>query len=591
MFSGDPVYVLIGGLFFVLSPPMTWLIFGHFPHLSHWLMLAGLDFYFRDTTRQHALRWFRPYWVLLAVAGGINPYLAALTFLIAMAALGRLLLERRCTLARGAVIGALSLAAVGASMLAFGFLATPDPSAYGAPGYGQFSLNLLSPINPMGHGSILIAPLPLKGMEQFEGYNYLGVGILGLLAVSVLRTPRALAWLGDTRLVPLVALAVVCTAAAVSSTVTLGSWTIVRFTLPHVVQLAAESLRVSGRLFWPAHYLLVLGTLSVAFWAWRPPYRTVIVVVALVIQVADVWTLRKQVRSRVDLPVEDPLRSDIWRHLGAHYANLMVIPAYQCGPYAAPGGKGTYAIFGKLASSQRMRTNSYYAARYTRRELEVNCLEVPGSLLRSTTLDRGTAYVVSDGVRAVWESTPVTSHRCERVDGFNLCTPATAASGSGPSTISRPEASPYTLGELVDFTARGGARKYLTYGWAASGEDGAWTNGPMARLRLGLSAPADSALAVVLVEGYRPFVSRQHRHLDVDVSVNGHTIDRWAFEYGDATRAERRAIAPLEMISGQTQLDLDLHILNPEAPANVGEGPDDRLLGLNVRGLIVKRQQ
>ena len=152
VFSGDPVYVLIAGLFFVLSPPMTWLIFGHFPHLSHWLMLAGLDFYFRDTTRLHPLRWFRPYWVLLAVAGGINPYLAALSFLIAMAALGRLLLERRCTLARGAVIGALSLAAVGASMLAFGFLATPDPSAYGAPGYGQFSLTCSRPSIQWGTG-------------------------------------------------------------------------------------------------------------------------------------------------------------------------------------------------------------------------------------------------------------------------------------------------------------------------------------------------------------------------------------------------------------------------------------------------------
>ena len=138
----------------------------------------------------------------------------------------------------------------------------------------------------------------------------------------------------------------------------------------------------------------------------------------------------------------------------------------------------------------------------TRRELEVHCLEVPGGLLRSTTLDRGTAYVVSDGVRAVWESTPVTSHRCERVDGFNLCTPATAPFAGAPSTLGRPEASSYTLGELMDFTTRGAARKYLTYGWAASGEDGAWTNGPMARLRLGLSAPADSALAVVLVEGY-----------------------------------------------------------------------------------------
>jgi hypothetical protein len=381
----------------------------------------------------------------------------------------------------------------------------------------------------------------------------------------------------------------ICTAAAVSSTVTFGSWTILRFELPQAVQVAAQSLRVSGRLFWPAHYLLVLAALSLTFWIWKPSYRLFILGLALAIQFADLRTLRGLVRTNVDAPVENRLHSPVWRSLGVDLANLLVIPAYQCGPFAAPGGKPTYAIFGKLASSQRMRTNSYYAARYTKRELQVHCLELPDSLLRGKVLDAHTAYVVSDGVRAVWESTPVTSHRCDRVDGFNLCLPLKAESAT--RVVTPPEPAPYAIGEILDFTAKGNARKYMTYGWAvASGEDGTWTEGPVARIRLGLSSPVEGPLSIVLMEGSRPFVTRLHPRLDVEVLINSRPVDRWSFEYGSGGGNERRTVVPESVLAGQRQLDVDFRVLNPEAPANVGEGPDDRLLGLNVRALLLQRK-
>lgn len=582
LFGGHIGYTLIGCAFFLLSPPLTWLLFGHFPHLSHWLILAGLDLYFRDIGAR-AFTWFKPYLIILAIVGGINPYLAAICLLVAFSAVARLLLERKCGWATATGILSVAAAVLVVSMLTFGYLASPDPLAYVGPGYGEFSLNLLSPVNPTSHGSIVIPPIPLARGGQEEGYNYLGIGVIALLLMTFIRAPRALFLLRDRRLVPIVGLALVCTIAAVSSTVTLGSVTLVNIKLPRFALVAAQSLRASGRLFWPVQYLLILAALSLTFRLWKGPYRPIIFTLALAVQIADLWTLRSQVRASIDLPVEDPLRSPVWRNLGRDYANLMVIPPYQCGPNEAPGGLISYAIFGKLAASQRMRTNDYYAARYTRREILTHCGDVPRSVLGRDELDAHTVYVVSNALRAAWEITPVKSHSCERVDGFNLCTLNSASHVPLGQPI---DAVAYSIGERLDFTAGGNARSYMVYGWAAdSGTDGTWTEGRIARLRLGLSRPPEGALSIVLMEGSRPFVSKLHTHLDVDVVINDQIVDRWSFEYGSTTGLQRRTLVPRTVVAGRERLDFEFRILNPEAPASVGEGPDGRLLGLNVRGL------
>ncbi|VEP15128.1 hypothetical protein H1P_310029 [Hyella patelloides LEGE 07179] len=56
----------------------------------------------------------------------------------------------------------------------FGYL-TNDNSV-GNQGFGEYSLNLNSLINPMS-ASLFIKSLPYP-IEQSEGYNYLGIGIL-----------------------------------------------------------------------------------------------------------------------------------------------------------------------------------------------------------------------------------------------------------------------------------------------------------------------------------------------------------------------------------------------------------------------------
>ena len=583
LFPSNPTFILLGGVFFLLSAPLTWRAFGHTALLSHWLVLAALDSYFRDPGSK-LVRWLARFWGVLALAAAVTPYVAAMCFLLTLTAIARLWLERRCRWPLAAVLAVLSLGVLYVSLLSIGVLVARDSSTYWAPGYGLFSLNLNSLVNPMEYGSILLPALPVIHTAQVEGYNYLGLGILALLVLSFARRPQAVLSLGDRRLLPLVGLAIVCTALAASATVSLGASTLFEIQLPTAVVGAAHGLRASGRLFWPAYYLIVAAALSLTFRAWKAPHGAAILAVALVVQIADLQPLRTKVRAVLDQRFESGLRSPSWAGLGRKYDDLILMPAYQCGPYTGPGEFYSFVTFGKLVAAERMRTNSYYAARYTKPELLAHCVDLLRTQLAGT-LDVRSAYVVTDAVKTVWALSGMRSHRCEVADGFNLCTPVTSPDTVPPAAA--PPAPAYAMGEVLDFKEKGTARKYMTFGWGTSLSNGTWTEGPLAMLRLGLDPVAPSAPLVLTVEA-AAFVVPQHPRLHVDVFVNGQPVDQWTLRYAfrPASRWETRI--PAALTAGRRDLNVEFRFRNPEAPLYLGTGPSSNFLGLNVSSVVVR---
>ncbi len=133
--------------------------------VGHWLLLASLAYYVRPTAAMTTTRWLAPFVVVLALAGGIHPYLAVLSLLIAIAAIGRCALERRCGWGHAALLaGGLAAVTAGSTVL-FGFAPGFDRESYAASGWGYFSLNLLAPINPMREGSLFL-PAPAPGHRR-----------------------------------------------------------------------------------------------------------------------------------------------------------------------------------------------------------------------------------------------------------------------------------------------------------------------------------------------------------------------------------------------------------------------------------------
>jgi Family of unknown function (DUF6311) len=582
LFPSQPVFIVLGSVFFLLSAPLTWRAQGHIALLSHWLILAALDRYFR-ATESGPLRYFVPLWIVLALAAAINPYVAAMCLLVALAGVGRLLMEGRCPWTRAALLSAATMGVIGGTMVLVGVLAAGEANAYWALGYGQMSFNLNALANPMQYGSLLLPALPLSYATQYEGYNYLGAGLLALLAVGLAARPRAVAWLADRRLLPLLMLAIVSTLLATSTTVTFGSRTVLEIALPAWAVGPLHGLRASGRLFWPAYYLIVLAALSLTFNVWRAPYRTVILAIALGIQTADLLPLRTRIRSTVDHRFASSLRAPVWRELGEKSDNLMLLPPFQCSPIAAAGGSYNYVDFGKLATAERMRSNNYYAARYSRADLQTHCVDLLRTQLAGT-LDANSTYVVTDGVRTAWSLAGMRSHSCSQVDGYNLCTPVRPDESVIPLEV--PNAAPYALGDRIDFSWTGNSSSYVTVGWGVPSSGGTWTEGPVALLRLGVDGADDPSRAFILEASVTAFIERAHRRLDVDVVVNGQTVDHWVVR--SAGRSRRQTRIPGAVAAARRGLDIEFRMRNPAAPLIVGSGASTSFLGLNVREVVIR---
>jgi hypothetical protein len=192
-------------------------------------------------------------------------------------------------------------------------------------------------------------------------YNYLGLGIILLLLVGLTKQPAIVRELGSRRVLPILAVSLLCSALAASPTVTLGSTVLLKLKLPWSLEQPLTAFRASGRLFWPVHYLLLLTAIMLTYRLWRKQYGIVLLSLALVLQLFDLQQLRRSTYDTFAGPAApSPLVAPEWKALKNAHSTLMVIPPWQCNPELTPGSLAGFAIFGMLASAQHMKLNSYY---------------------------------------------------------------------------------------------------------------------------------------------------------------------------------------------------------------------------------------
>ena len=585
LFPSQPAFMTVGALFFLIAAPVTWRASGHTALMSHWLILAALYCYFLDPANAPS-RWFARFWIVLTIALGTNPYIAAMCTVVTLAGLARLVLERRTSWRHAFVLLAGTVVVLAVSAAVIGVLQTREPSSYWAPGYGELSLNLNSLVNPMTYGSLVFPELPVIHPLQVEGYNYLGVGVIGLLLLNVVRQPSSIAWLKEPRVIPLVGVALMCAVVAISTTVSFGSAKLFEVPVPGVLTALLNAFRVSGRFFWPTHYLIILAALSMTFWIWNKPARLAILALALAVQMVDLATLRQSVYAANSQRYDKVLTSPVWTGLGKKYESVILVPPFQCEPLTGAGGPHSYVWFGRLAAAERMQLNSYYAARAMKHEMIGHCVDILRTQLAGT-LDRKAVYVVTGAVQTVWGLAGVRSHRCAPVDVFILCTPVGASDPPGaPPPV--PAAAAYALGHPLTFTATGDAAPYLTFGWGEPVDTGTWTQGPMAMVRLGVREPIDATRPLVLDVTALPYlIEHLHPRLLVDVAVNGQVLAEWIFPLGRAI-PQRRVRVPAELVASRQGLDIEFRVRNPASPVYLGTGTTHAFVGLYVQSLAVR---
>ena len=418
--SPSAVVQALGATLFVLVPTLLARV-GHAALCAHWLILWAMLVASRPSTRRFPVA----EWAVIGLVSGMTqPYLAAMVLpllLVAAVTGGGVPLATR-----GLALGS-AVAATVAGWWLSGLFVLQGAGSLTSGGLGYYSMNLLAPVSPYGW-SAMLPELPLAGDGQvYEGFQYLGLGILVLIATATLLAWRAR---GDGEAnraqgspAPLwtpamMGMCLLMAAFAVSPTITFGGLVLADLNGAWSAPLA--TFRSSGRFFWPLAYLGLTWAVAVIATRLTRPMAMAVLIAAVVVQAVDLHAIhenrRRTTRGTEFYAWTNPFASSRWAAIVPGYAHLALVPPPQCGPAPQP-----YEPAVRLASQHGLTLNAGVIARGDLGAQRRYCDDLEARITEGR-LEPDTLYVVSAVGAAALTSAMGDRVACGRVDAVWVCT-------------------------------------------------------------------------------------------------------------------------------------------------------------------------
>ena len=578
--------IAFGTVLGTLLPAWYQRILDHVALSSHWVLVLALALAVRAIRTRVSPAVVAGLCALGALALGLHAYLFVM---VAAVAAGGLLADvariGRPALPRAFAGLMLFLAASGVSAWLLGY-----GSGGGVGGFGLYSMNLLSPVMPQvsGLSQILIGDaLPVVDATggQYEGFNYLGAGLLLTLVLAALvrLTGGSRSGIGTRRAaLPLAVAVAALAAAAPSNQVFLGHVRLLAFTLPGEAIL--NDIRATGRLFWPAAYALLVLALSVVDKAPRRMPVAGALGVAVLLQAVDTGPLRRLARATWAGPPLPPTASlDPWRQGPLGDAALRIIPRFICAPLADQPLQREITLVvirsgGRVEGGPVARTRPDACAED--RLAAISTTGEPGwdRLLLWDALTPAILLLAAD---RAGDCAPLLS-------GLACGSGVAAALRAGtlalqPSLL--PRLTPLTPGETVNVTLAGAGRPLLGPGWWGPETDGTWTDGYRATLVLPLADGWRGGVTVAVDAFAYPSPSGAAGQA-VAVWVGGQVVARWMVSSRERGRFE--AEVSERLVHAGRPVVLELALPDAVTPRRADGTREPWRLGIKVRALSVR---
>jgi hypothetical protein len=361
-----------------LSVPEFLYRYFHLNLLGQFLITVQLGLYFRAVRggRFRAMSWWALGLALITIL--IHFYLFAMVAGIYAALLAEYALTHRGEIRTVLTNGVVFLIGTAALLVASGYL----HGVGGSTGFGYFSMNLLSPFVPQDSGVLPFMHDMIDGTGgQYEGFNYLGIGILALFVMALFLYRRDL-WPLALRYRFLLILMLAFTAFAISFNPMIGDIALLH-PFAHATSAAAtqasaaapvtsaqpagigqkihdlifyplQQFRSSGRFFWPVGYLMAAFGI-VGVWRRLPgPAGLAVLAVAALLQFIDAGPLRHEMSAAIRAPAAPPVGADPWVKLIAVHRSITVLPSMDCADAQSP----LIPLFVFYASESVTATNS-----------------------------------------------------------------------------------------------------------------------------------------------------------------------------------------------------------------------------------------
>ena len=319
--------VVIAAIFANAMPALLWR-WGHIGLEAHFLLIGALALYL-FSLKKPAWRGVASVWIgYLILAYLTNIYVFVMVGVVWLCAVIQRSLNGFAATREVLRTGALTVALVTSVIVLSGQLS----SGNGLPfswGYGHFSMNLLSPFALQNSGLFPWAGGVIDADYQYEGFNYLGVG---LLLASLLVLPAEAGWVRRNlrRHISLFVALTAATAFAVSHRVFAGHWLLFELPMPRSIVWVLGTFRSSGRFFWLVGYAQ-LAIVIVLIFRRAQPMMVLCLVGAAILQLFDVQPLREEIIASIAAGpgTEELDRGEVAR-LIAQARYVEVVPSFHC---------------------------------------------------------------------------------------------------------------------------------------------------------------------------------------------------------------------------------------------------------------------
>lgn len=344
-------------LFFNMFPALSARL-GHISLMSHWLILFAFVLYIRNFTKKNqVIEWS----ILLFIAFYINIYIFTIVFSIFLVTIITSWKEK--SLSQNIKILFIPLFFLILSLFLTLLPLSGDRISKDF-GWGYYSMNLLSPFS----GGNIIKVIYPEVPGQYEGFNYLGLGVILLCFYNLYLLKRLNINIFSKHKYMLVLL-VLFFIYSLSYKIYFGNVQVLEVNYPSILEPLVMQFRASGRFFWPVGYAIIIFAVVIIMKINNRGISILLLIIALFIQIIDLKQRTKILKETANREENKILDYEKFQNYIGDTKKIYFYPKFRCAKVSSP--QDTLLPIMLFSSEKKIKLNTGYIARY-----EPNCNDI-----------------------------------------------------------------------------------------------------------------------------------------------------------------------------------------------------------------------
>lgn len=330
--SNNTLYAIISSIFFTLSTTMAWRMFAHTTLSAHFIILLCIYVCITKVGKERSTARNIAIWSgLLCLSSVTHLYFVPITLIFMFFYLIDDFFDDK-KITKQIIIGMSSISLMLILMSIMGAFYT-NTTKY-AGGLGYYSANLLSLLNPYGTSTFIKNITPATS-GQYEGYGYLGLGIIAgcflVITIFLKNIKEINASLKSNillrRLILTGMLFILFFIIALSPVVTFRDKVLFTYPVPGIISDVWGIFRSSGRFIWIPAYIIMFTIIIVIRREYSIRISIIILSILLFTQIMDTrgYIYRKGVQFSERVEWSSQLPSSEWNLLAEHYDHIVFL--------------------------------------------------------------------------------------------------------------------------------------------------------------------------------------------------------------------------------------------------------------------------